>query len=516
MPITRLVIRNYRGIAALELDVPPHGAIAKGRSGAGKTTILEAVEAALCANDIGADAIRKGADRAEILVDLNDHNVRRVITSKGSTVTVMKDGMKAPKPQAYLQELLGTSSLDPMDLLLLKGKARRAKILEALPVSVTVEQLRQWVPKIPESYDCSGHGLEVIERVRTKAYDQRTAANAKAKDVRAECDHAAKDAERLCALVPKERLDVGDCEANAKKLASIVADLQTRDREAKASAQRTEASRAKISQLRASAEVARNRGTSVIPASELATVESAIKDCVESIDSLRRALAAAESNHARAQETLRGMLEQNSLAESNRRDAESLTTQADALESALAHAAVEPVEPELLANAIEASGHAQQVLTETQAAWTAYGAADAAMVKANILRAALTDADAEAERLDVIVKALTNEAPGVLLAQCDGIPGLSLDGDEVLLDGVRLDTLAGSEQVRFAVEVARRANAKSKILIVDGLERLDPELLDVFIPEATRDGWQLLGTRVDRGDMVIEAIESHGVADAAE
>ena len=65
------------------------------------------------------------------------------------------------------------------------------------------------------------------------------------------------------------------------------------------------------------------------------------------------------------------------------------------------------------------------------------------------------------------MRSLTEQAPAELLAQCDGIPGLSLDGDDILLDGVRLDSLCGAEQVRFCVEVARRANAKSKILVVD-------------------------------------------------
>lgn len=63
-------------------------------------------------------------------------------------------------------------------------------ILAALPVSVTIEQLREWVPTIPANFDVSGHGLEVVERVREIAYNQRTKANTAAKDARGEADRA--------------------------------------------------------------------------------------------------------------------------------------------------------------------------------------------------------------------------------------------------------------------------------------------------------------------------------------
>jgi hypothetical protein len=127
------------------------------------------------------------------------------------------------------------------------------------------------------------------------------------------------------------------------------------------------------------------------------------------------------------------------------------------------------------------------------------------------------EAEAEAERLDKMVKALTDDAPRELLSSCDGIPGLALVGDDITLDGVSLDGLCGAEQIRFAVQVAKRANAKTKILVVDGLERLDPESYDEFVREATSDGWQLLASKVDRGAMVVEAISAdENVSEAAE
>ena len=126
--------------------------------------------------------------------------------------------------------------------------------------------------------------------------------------------------------------------------------------------------------------------------------------------------------------------------------------------------------------------------------------ADAAALRA------VAEADAAlAAKLDGVVIDLTNEAPKSL-AMVDAIPGLALNGERVTLDGKDLDALSGAEQMRFAVEVARRANAKSKIIVVDGLERIDPEQYAAFVQQATAGGFQLFGTRVAGGGLELEAV----------
>jgi len=111
-------------------------------------------------------------------------------------------------------------------------------------------------------------------------------------------------------------------------------------------------------------------------------------------------------------------------------------------------------------------------------------------------RTMLKSAQDDAATLDRSVKALADDAPAELLASTDGIKGLTIDGDDVFLDSVALDQLSGQERLFFAIEVARRLNAKSKLLCVDGLEVLDAEHRVAFIEKATADGYQLIATRV--------------------
>jgi len=111
-------------------------------------------------------------------------------------------------------------------------------------------------------------------------------------------------------------------------------------------------------------------------------------------------------------------------------------------------------------------------------------------------RVMLKSATEDAATLDRSVKTLADDAPSALLAGADGIKGLTIAGDDVFLDGVALEQLSGQERLFFAIEVARRLNAKSKLLCVDGLEVLDAEHRIAFIEKATADGYQLIATRV--------------------
>ena len=72
------------------------------------------------------------------------------------------------------------------------------------------------------------------------------------------------------------------------------------------------------------------------------------------------------------------------------------------------------------------------------------------------------------------MKALADDAPAALLAAADGIRGLSIDGDEVLLDGVAWTNC----RVRAAFlrgGSGATTERQNKLLCVDGLEVLDAE-----------------------------------------
>lgn len=508
MRITHLKIRNFRGIAELDRAVPPAGAIIAGANGRGKTSTIKAIRAALAAQDIGPDAVRLGADKAEILVDLDDVHVRRVITAKTSTLAVTtRDGFKAPKPTAFLTELLGTSPLDPLDLFLSKPRDRRARILEALPVRVTRDQLRAWAPDLPPNFDVEGHGLEVVERARRAYYERRTVANAEAEAKAREAEAKEKEADEIvqtATLSFADDVTEDELRSGLEERRARLAELQARERAAREGAERTAATRDRIVGLRAEAED-RLRKAKAGPSAGAEDEARAQADGSRArVEQLAAQLRAAEAVSADTTQALAEVRSRRAEAAEHHTKASELQKTADDLAAAIAHGAPLPPRPDELDEASASVARAR----ETLQAFGAWVAARAARARAEAAAEAARKAKAEAARLDAIVNALAKDAPRALMGQADTIPGLGLDGDDVTLDGVRLDGLCGAEQIRFSVEIAKRLNAKSKILVVDGLERLDPEQREAFVSEATSGGFQLLATCVDKGEPVFMALEA--------
>lgn len=501
MKLTKIRIRNFRGLEAIDVEVPRAGLIAKGGNARGKTSFLKAIRSVLESRDIASDAIRIGADKSEILVDLDNVTVKRAITPKTSTLTVERDGMKASKPTAFLKELLGAAALDPLDLYLAKPKDRRELILKALPVTVTIEQLRKHAPEIPPTFDVSGHGLEVVARAHHHFYEERTLANKQAVDAARTAERLADEAKTAAkAVTPGPILPIDAARAAVTAAERALTELQTRAREAEQATARTSAERDRVEQLRTKAtELEKTIGERV----DVAAIEAERDRYAAQVADLEQKLEAARL-------LLKGATERRDRAAGDNREIEARTervadlrSQADALAAALSAASI--VAPDA-----SAVGAAEGELTAARATLERASLQETAMKAVTAAEEAKKEAETlknEAADLDATVKRLAKDAPNELLAAAEGIPGLTLAGDEVLLDGKSLDALSGAEQLRFAVEIARRANAKTKILVVDGLERLDSDQLDVFVAHATRDDWQLLGSLVTNGELVVAAIE---------
>jgi hypothetical protein len=516
--VTKLKVTNYRGIRSLEADLSK-GAIAKGRNGSGKTSVLRAIGSALAASDIGADAVRIGEERGEILIDLDlaekgALHVRRRFGPGGSELQITNaDGDKKARPAALLADLLGTSPLDVIDVVLEKDKKkRRERILAALPVRVTVEQLRRWVPGLPENHDVTGHGLEVVERLRAGAYDRRTAANKAEKAAADDLARRKSAAEAARAAVPAGAGPLEDAErfhleaTHAANVLGAKRDAAARAGERMAGLrERAAALRALETQSRA--EAAARPGDEVLQAAQIKLAEAG--DVVEDLE--RRLIAARASREERLT-AVGDIRAQQARASAAAGKADELAREAQSLEEGIA-TAVESVSD----NDIAAAGRAVEDAALARRAAQQLAAADEADRACADAEKVHVAAKAEADRLDAVVRGLATEAPAAILAESKSIAvGLELDGDEVRLNGVSLDRLCGAEQMKFAADIAKALNPGVGFLVVDGLERLDPDQLDAFVAAATAGGRQLFGSLVDRGDLVLAAIEHTPDAAAAE
>lgn len=221
-----------------------------GQNGAGKSSVLDAIAMALGGRDqIPAEPIRRGADRAEVLVDLGEIIVRRTFTAAGGGQLVVQNraGARFQSPQSMLDALVGRLTFDPLAFSREKA-SRQAEILRELV----------------------GLDLAPLDVRRAELYAERTAVNKRATSLRARFEAMPRHE-----LAPADPVDVGEL-ADQLKAAQAANQENTRQRQALAAARDTLTSRqTRVANLRA----------------ELAKAEEAARSSAEAVQNLEASVA---------------------------------------------------------------------------------------------------------------------------------------------------------------------------------------------------------------------------------
>ena len=146
--IMKMEVTNFKRLKAFEVDLDQHGNLimVAGRNAQGKTSVLDAIAAALGGvnKKTTPKPIREGADNAEIALETEDLVIVRRFTKSGTTLTVSnKDGAKYPKGQAKLDDLIGKLSLDPLAFTQLSEKQQLEALLDLVELPFDPADLEQ-------------------------------------------------------------------------------------------------------------------------------------------------------------------------------------------------------------------------------------------------------------------------------------------------------------------------------------------------------------------------------------
>lgn len=155
--VVKLSAENYKRLVAIEIvpGAEPVVTIA-GKNAAGKTSVLDAIWAALTGREAVVDKpIRDGEDHAVVTLDLGEYVVeRRWTKDDAGTLTVKAhDGAKYSSPQKLLDEIVGKRAFDPLAF-------TRQSVKEQVATLVSTVEL----PFDPD----------VLERERKGVFDSRT------------------------------------------------------------------------------------------------------------------------------------------------------------------------------------------------------------------------------------------------------------------------------------------------------------------------------------------------------
>lgn len=204
--IVRLTAENFKRLVAVEIE--PTGRIVPitGKNGEGKTSVLDAITAALVGQkDFKLDQpIRQGEEEAFVEVDLGEFiATRRWRGDKSQLEVRLASGAAVPQARRVLDDLIGKLSFDPLAFAQADPKEQRRLLLE---VAGLTDQDRQ------------------ITEVRQEHYEQRTVHNRDAKRLKAQLEGLPRPAAELAHA---EKVDVS---AVARELATVSGERAEFDR----------------------------------------------------------------------------------------------------------------------------------------------------------------------------------------------------------------------------------------------------------------------------------------------
>lgn len=136
MTIERLEVSGFKRIRTVSIEANGNDVALRGRNAQGKSSVFDAIEAALFGRDaIPDDPVNRDADRAEIRVDLGDVIVVREIRLDGKhTLRITSRDPAQVSTQAWLDARLGARSFDPSSILRLKPREQAQMLRDALGI----------------------------------------------------------------------------------------------------------------------------------------------------------------------------------------------------------------------------------------------------------------------------------------------------------------------------------------------------------------------------------------------
>jgi ABC-type cobalamin/Fe3+-siderophores transport system ATPase subunit len=478
MRISKITIKNIMGVEELEIE-PGRVTVLYGENGVGKTSVLEAIRSAL-AGGTDATLLRSGTETGESVILLDDGTeIRSLVTpDKTKADVVHPDYGKLPRPAQFRAKLSDALSLNPIEFLSAPASKRTDLLLRALPMTITQHQLG-FVPTFAlQSADFNQHALSVISSIYKTMYDTRTGVNRSEKDKRA----TARQMTDAMPAAPPEGGNWND------ELEILTDEWRQLNKTAMFNVRDIADSLAK-----AKVKIDDEKQELIDAASREATahVDKVKDDLQAAIDKLR-----AEAGEEIAK-TWAGM---DAVKESAEQKAKAMIDLAEASASEkkkALEAEFRPKDAELK----EKIGKAKAMIEAHTKARDAQEFIKSQIEQADSLEAESKNLTEAIDKLEALKSNLLGQLP---------IKGLSVQDGDIYVDGIPFDRVNESKRIRLAIEIARMRAGSLGLIIVDGLERLDPKTFDAFKKQALKSDLQFVITRVSEGPLRIETEGSNG------
>jgi hypothetical protein len=488
--ILKLTAKNVKTLRAVEIDEFGEVLEIRGDTGQGKTSILEAIEAGL----VGMDAamVRRGADSAEIMLELDNVRINRIIRGDGRkevlTVTDRKSGKPVDKAKEFLRALCPDTTLfRPLEFVMLGGgdargrterlRQQRNMLLDAMPVSLELTDVAKAMEDLGEDafregcgvsldgVDWNQHGLAVCASLERVFYDARKTVNDAATDAEGQAKHTPAPSR------PAPKATAAECRATEER-------TQRELYQAQAESKSQAGTMARRSQL----EAAIATDSKELPALEdlVRWREEKLREgtaAATRIEELKREITKLEAEKEQAREDIfkiDEMRARHRRIQANRAELEQIAQISGG--------------PTVNLPALEA---AYREATENRKARELQDAHDAAATKA-------LQARGRAKAFDLLVTLFRDVLPARIVETMKmPVEGLGVEDGIVVYKGIPLHQLGTSEQLRIAVLLAAAINPQTGFVLIDRAESLGSKDRKALADAARELNLQLVLTYVD-------------------
>lgn len=451
MKVASVKINNILGIEDFEIT-PKSITRFEGKNSVGKTSALEAIKAALKGGH-DATLLRNGADEGQIVILLDDGlEIKKTVTAEKTDLSVKypRSGIKVDKPQTHLNALTDALSVNPIEFLNAPAKDRTAYLLQAMPLKVTVDDLKGIYDK---PVDTSLHAFTLLASIDKMLYDERTGVNRL-------MDEKRKTAKQLGETLPLEE--------EGKALVDWSAEVKDRTQ--------------KLTEARSDLRNAKEK-IETTHKNMLDGIESKKNNDVENIDNeYKEKLKVLDDWRASKMKDVL-LDEKANLGEETEKYTHAYDQSTTDLNSKISQ--------------LSGDVSAAETLAKQQ-------------IKDNATRETIKRVEEEALKHEEDALALTGrlealQALRLRILSNLPIPGVTVENGQVMKDGVTYDRLNTAAQIDIAISVAKLRAKDLGIITVDGLECLDAENFAAFEKAIQESGLQCFVTRVS--DSVASGME---------